>query len=100
VAKPAKKETPEELLKRAEKADAARAEWLLTTRLHKQGLDRSAIAKQAGAPYSRVTLVLWHLQNGLAGIPRMPEYTREAKAEAQKRYLADVEARKQGKAAG
>lgn len=84
----------------AEKADAARAEWDAVTKAAAEGKDRSAIAKELGISYSRVTFVLWHKQYGLAGIPGMPEYTKEAKAEAQKRYLADVAARKQAKAEG
>ena len=97
---PARPRTEKELQEAATRADATRAEWLLITGLTAQGMSRSDIAKKAGVPYSRVTFVLWHKQYGLAGIPGMPEYTKEAKAEAQKRYLADVEARKQAKAAG
>lgn len=84
----------------AEKADAARAEWDAITGLADTGKDRAAIAKELGVTYSRVTFVLWHKQYGLSGIPGMPEYTKEAKAEAQRRYLADVAARKQAKAEG
>lgn len=99
VAPKATKRAAEKALN-AEKADATRKEWELITGLAAEGKDRSAIAKEAGVSYSRVTFILWHKQYGLAGIPGMPEYTKEAKAEAQKRYLADVAARKAAKAEG
>ena len=83
-----------ESAEKSAKADAATAEWNLITGLHAQGLDRSAISKQTGISYSRLTFVLWHLKYGVNAIPGMPEYSALKKAEAQKRYEADVAAKK------
>lgn len=76
-------------------AQAMTEQWEKVTALHKAGKDRPAIAKETGLPYSRLTFILWHLKYGVNAIPGMPSYSKVAKAEAQKRYDADV-AKKKG----
>ena len=96
VVRGVRKESEVDIAARAARHDEATAEWKLITELAAQGLDRSAISKQTGISYSRLTFVLWHKKYGVDAIPGMKEYTKARKDAAQKVYEKDVAARKAG----
>jgi hypothetical protein len=80
----------------AVKSAQAKEQWETVTRLHAEGKGRPEISKITGLTYGRLTFILWHKKWGVDAIPGMVEYSAARKADAQRRYDADVIARREG----